>query len=100
MCYKTIGLGLMGYGGIDDGGNAGIIGRGLTVQSLEDIRIFDIGDVDEVKAFAGVIGNFLLISDPATRVGLGGLDEAKTLLDLGLKHTVLESSSYGYAQCG
>ena len=76
----------MRYGWVGNGGGGSDTGIILfTIEYAQDCGILDIGDIDEVNAFAGVIGYFLLISHPRPSIGRGGLDQKIALLDSGLE---------------
>ena len=95
---QAVGLGLMGYSRVCDGGHSShttIIF--LTVEHAEDFWVFDIGDVDEVNAFPGVVGNLVLVRHPCTSIGWGGFDQTKALRDSGLEVGINKRGRCSYA---
>lgn len=95
---QAVGLGLMGYSWVCDGGHsshAAIVF--LTAEHAEDLWVFDIGDVDEVNAFPGVVGYLILVRHPCTSIGRGGFDQTKPLLESGLEVGINKRGRCSYA---
>lgn len=91
---QGVGLGLMGDGGrIHDGGNTSIFGSSIPTEAPKCLRVFDIGDVDEVNLLRPVLGDLFFFCDPNTRACCGGLDQAKI-------RTALDWPSWSRFRCG
>lgn len=88
----------MGYSRVCDGGNSGDSAVVfLTAEYAKDFWVFDIGDIDEVKTFPGVISYLLLVCHPGTGIGWGSFDQAKALFDSGLEVGLSERNRCSYA---